>query len=123
MTSTAATTITCRHPRAAQGGALNPDGIDPGLCEDLSNPPASLLPGGGAQCEFSESDVAAICSTFKEETAPYPAMCANFNQLGFRSRLSRSHRLRSRTMYRTRSPITTSMLALIEQALSSAGHI
>jgi phospholipase C len=71
-------------PAAPQGGALNPDGIDPGLCEDLSNPPASLLPGGGAQCEFSESDVAAICSTFADETAPYPAMCANFNQLGFR---------------------------------------
>jgi len=71
-------------PAAPQGGALNPDGVDPGLCEDLSNPPASLLPGGGAQCEFSESDVAAICSTFVDETAPYPAMCANFNQLGFR---------------------------------------
>ena len=26
----------------------------------------------------------AICSTFTDETAPYPAMCANFNQLGFR---------------------------------------
>jgi phospholipase C len=71
-------------PAAPQGGALNPDGIDPGLCEDLSNPPASLLPGGGAECEFSESDVAAICSTFTAETAPYPAICANFNQLGFR---------------------------------------
>jgi phospholipase C len=71
-------------PAASQGGALNPDGIDPGLCEDLSNPPTSLMPGGGAECEFSEGDVAAICSTFTAETAPYPAMCANFNQLGFR---------------------------------------
>jgi phospholipase C len=71
-------------PAAPQAGALNPDGIDPGLCEDLSNPPASLLPGGGAECESSESDAVAICSTFTEESAPYPAMCANFNQLGFR---------------------------------------
>jgi phospholipase C len=71
-------------PAASQSGALNPDGIDPGLCEDLSNPPASLLPGGGAECEFSESDAKSICSAFTEETAPYPAMCANFNQLGFR---------------------------------------
>jgi phospholipase C len=70
-------------PAASQGGALNPDGIDPGLCEDLSNSPASLLPGGGAQCEFSESDVAAICAGFVEEGS-YPAACANFNQLGFR---------------------------------------
>ncbi len=25
-----------------------------------------------------------ICPAFMEETAPYPAACANFNQLGFR---------------------------------------
>src|SRR6266404_1751967 len=30
---------------AQQGGALNPDGINPGQCEDLSNPPASEQPG------------------------------------------------------------------------------
>ena len=71
-------------PAASQAGALNPDGIDPGLCEDLSNPPASLLPGGGANCEFSENDALSICPAFMQETAPYPAACANFNQLGFR---------------------------------------
>src|SRR5215469_10426935 len=71
-------------PAAPQAGALNPDGIDPGLCEDLSNPPASLLPGGGANCEFSENDALSICPAFMQETAPYPAACANFNQLGFR---------------------------------------
>ncbi len=109
-------------PAAPQGGALNPDGIDPGLCEDLSNPPASLLPGGGAQCEFSESDVAAICSTFTEETAPYPAICANFNQLGFRvpfiviSPFAKPHYV-SHTV-----GDHTSMLAFIEQRFLANGH-
>src|SRR5436190_151804 len=68
---------------ARQGGALNPDGINPGQCEDLSNPPASEQPGGGAQCDVSRSDAAAICPGFTA-TGPYPANCANFNQLGFR---------------------------------------
>ena len=70
-------------PAARQGGALNPDGINPGQCEDLSNPPASEQPGGGAQCGISQSDAAAICPGFTP-TGPYPASCANFNQLGFR---------------------------------------
>ncbi len=71
-------------PAAPQSGALNPDGIDPGLCEDLSNPPASLMPGGGARVRVQRERRRSICSTFTEETAPYPATCANFNQLGFR---------------------------------------
>jgi phospholipase C len=110
-----------KPPAAPQGGALNPDGIDPGLCEDLSNPPASLLPGGGAECEFSESDVEAICSTFTEETAPYPAICANFNQLGFRvpfiviSPFAKPHYV-SHTV-----GDHTSMLAFIEQRFMPEG--
>ena len=108
-------------PAAAQRRALNPDGIDPGLCEDLSNPPASLLPGGGAECEFSESDVAAICATFTDETAPYPAACANFNQLGFRvpfiviSPFAKPHYV-SHTV-----GDHTSMLAFIEQRFLPKG--
>jgi len=70
-------------PQAPQGGALNPDGINPGQCADLSNPPASQQPGGGVQCSVSQSDAAAICPGFTP-TGPYPAACANFNQLGFR---------------------------------------
>lgn len=70
-------------PAAPQGGALNPDGINPGQCEDLSNPPGSEQPGGGANCFFSMSDAAALCSSFSP-TGPYPAECANFNQLGVR---------------------------------------
>ncbi len=70
-------------PRAPQGTALNPDGINPGQCEDLSNQPASEQPGGGAQCTISQADAAAICPGFTP-TGPYPEDCANFNQLGFR---------------------------------------
>src|ERR1700730_1948603 len=47
---------------ASQKGALNPDGINPGQCEDLSNPPASTQPGGGANCSISQTPGAhALC--------------------------------------------------------------
>ena len=110
-------------PAAPQGGALNPDGIDPGLCEDLSNPPMSLMPGGGAQCEFSEGDVAAICDDFTEDSGPYPEECANFNQLGFRvpfiaiSPFAKPHYVSHTTTDHT------SMLAFIEQRFLSGAHL
>src|SRR6184192_1658302 len=105
-------------PAARQGGALNPDGINPGQCEDLSNPPASEQPGGGAQCTISQSDAAAICPGFTA-TGPYPANCANFNQLGFRvpfiavSPFSKPHYV-SHTV-----ADHTSLLALIEKRFLS----
>src|SRR5581483_9622546 len=70
-------------PPAPQGGNRNPDGIEPGQCADLSNPPASTQPGGGVQCSVSQSDAANICPAFTP-TGPYPANCADFDQLGFR---------------------------------------
>jgi phospholipase C len=70
-------------PRARQGGALSPDGINPGQCADASDPPASEQPGGGQQCAESQADAAQICPGFTP-MGPYPASCANFNQLGFR---------------------------------------
>jgi phospholipase C len=80
------------HPAAAQqGGALNPDGINPGQCEDLSNSPTSEQPGGGANCngnpvgsnslQDAETLRPALASN---PTGPYPSTCANFNQYGFR---------------------------------------
>jgi len=96
---------------APQGGNLNPDGINPGQCEDNSNPPASQQPGGGKKCSghcsvttstpcaangecpmgetctgasgTSAGDALAICPTFTV-AGPYPANCANFDQLGIR---------------------------------------
>ena len=82
-----------RPPRARQGGVLTPDGIEPGQCADLSNPPASEQPGGGAECAanpFSTTDTSvldaeALCPALAADpTGPYPAECANFNQYGFR---------------------------------------
>jgi phospholipase C len=78
-------------PPAPQGGFLNPEvglvpdpnGINPGQCEDLSNPPASEQPSGGKQCTASQSEAISICPGFTP-TGPYPASCANFDQLGIR---------------------------------------
>ena len=63
--------------------AVTPDGIAPGQCADLSNPPDSEQPGGGAQCDASMMDAQTLCPAFTP-TGPYPANCPNFNQLGFR---------------------------------------
>ncbi len=82
-----------KSPRARQGRALTPDGIAPGQCEDLSDPPASEQPGGGAECSYnfvsttdtSVADAEQLCPALASNpTGPYPADCANFNQLGIR---------------------------------------
>src|SRR5215472_7763431 len=70
-------------PRAQRFHAPNPDGINPGQCADLSNPPASEQPGGGAQCTISKATAAQLCPGFSP-TGPFPGSCANFDQLGFR---------------------------------------
>src|SRR6266540_2826861 len=107
-----------RPPRAKQGGAPSPDGISPGQCADLSNPPASQEPGGGAQCFVSQIDAAAICPGFTPAD-PYPASCANFDQLGFRvpfiavSPFSRPHYVSHRVADHA------SLLALIEKRFLS----
>jgi phospholipase C len=101
-------------PRARQGQAPNPDGISPGQCADLSNSPASQLPGGGAQCFVSQIDAVSICSDFTS-TGLYPASCPNFDQLGFRvpfiavSPFSKPHHVSHRLADHT------SLLALIEK--------
>ena len=80
-------------PRAPQGRARTPDGISPGQCADLSNPPASMKPGGGAECstnfmsttDTSVLDAEMLCPELADNpTGPYPAQCASFDQLGFR---------------------------------------
>ena len=72
-------------PRAPQGGARTPDGIFPGQCADLSNPPASQQPGGGVGCDLTLADVKALCPALAQSPASaYPENCASFDQLGFR---------------------------------------
>lgn len=80
-------------PLARQGGAKTPDGIAPGQCADLSNPPASEQPGGGAECstnllsttDTSVLDAEQLCPQLANDpTGPYPADCATFDQEGVR---------------------------------------
>jgi phospholipase C len=82
-----------RPPRARQGGDTTPDGISPGQCADLSHPPASRQPGGGAFCSsnpFGSPDTSVAAATElcpelgQDPTGPYPRHCATFNQLGAR---------------------------------------
>lgn len=72
-------------PPAPQGGARTPDGLAPGRCADLSNPPASEQPGAGADCTESASEAQALCPALAQNPAAgYPDGCASFDQLGFR---------------------------------------
>ena len=104
---------------ALHRGPRNPDGIDPGQCADLSNPPASTLPGGGANCDVvSPAEALDICRSFTR-FGPYPDNCANFDQLGVRvpfiavSPFSKPHYV-SHTV-----GDHTSLLALIEKRFLS----
>ena len=80
-------------PPALQGGATTPDGIAPGQCADLSDPPLSQEPGGGAECrgnpfrmnETSVHQAELICHSLAfDPTGPYPPQCASFDYLGIR---------------------------------------
>jgi phospholipase C len=82
-----------KSPKAKQAGSRTPDGIFPGQCADLSNPPASQQPGGGAECstnfldpaDNSVKDAEDLCPALAADpTGPYPAQCASFDQLGVR---------------------------------------
>jgi phospholipase C len=80
-------------PAARQGHSRTPDGIFPGQCEDLSNVPLSLQPGGGAECSqnlLSTTDTTVIdaeklCPDLAANpTGEYPEECASFDQVGVR---------------------------------------
>ena len=110
-------------PQAPQGKLRNPDMIDPGQCADLSNPPASTQPGGGANCQTASPAAAlAICPRFTP-TGPYPPLCANFDQLGVRvpfmavSPFSKPHYVSHTTGDHT------SLLALIEKRFLPGQHL
>src|SRR5215468_6967562 len=82
-----------KSPQPKQSGSRTPDGIPPGQCADLSNPPASEQPGAGAECssnllnpaDNSVKDAEDLCPALAlNPTGPYPAQCASFDQLGVR---------------------------------------
>lgn len=80
------------YDHVAPPRAHRPDGIAPGQCADLSNPPASLEPGGGAECSAnllgkasSLDDAIDLCPALAADpTGPFPRACADFDQLGVR---------------------------------------
>jgi phospholipase C len=120
-----------RPPHARQAGALTPDGIAPGQCADLSNPPPSLQPGGGAECssnllsklDTSVADAEALCPDLAlDPTGPYPARCANFNQYGIRVPFVAISPFSKPAYVSHTSGDHTSLLAFIEKRfLSSTG--
>jgi phospholipase C len=117
-------------PRARQGGQRNPDGISPGQCADLSNAPASQQPGGGAEChanflsntDTSLNDAIALCPALSANpTGPYPAECANFDQLGIRVPLIAVSPFSKRHYVSHTVGDHTSLLAFIEKRFMSTG--
>lgn len=113
-----------RPPQARQGNFRTPDGVSPGQCADLSNVPASLQKGGGAQCSTNQlsktgtsvSAAEQLCPALAANpTGPFPQACASFDQYGYRvpllaiSPFSKQHYV-SHTV-----GDHTSLLALIEK--------
>jgi phospholipase C len=111
-------------PRAAE-----PDGISPGQCADLSNPPASLAPGGGAECQAnltggasSVANAIELCPAFAADpTGPFPRECASFDQLGVRVPFLAISPFSKRHYVSHEVADHTSILAFIESAFLS-GH-
>lgn len=117
-------------PRARQGHAPNPDGISPGQCADLSNPPLSLQPGRGAECsanllsrtDTTVKDAADLCPQFAlDPTGPFPAECANFDQYGFRVPFVAISAFSKPSYVSHTVGDHTSILALIEKVFMTSG--
>jgi phospholipase C len=113
-----------KPPRARQGGSRTPDGIAPGQCADLSNPPASLQPGGGAECasnilhspDTTLGDAEQLCPDLANDPAgPYPLHCASFDQLGMRVPFLAVSPFSKRSYVSHTTGDHTSLLALIEK--------
>jgi phospholipase C len=119
------------YDHVAPPRAPHPDGIAPGQCADLSSPPASLLPGGGAECSSnllggnsSLADAIDLCPAMAADpTGRYPRACANFDQLGIRvpfiaiSPFSKQHYVSHEVSDHT------SILAFVETAFLSGQHL
>ncbi len=117
------------HVRPARAAA--PDAIAPGQCADLSNPPASLAPGGGAECHdnllgggTSVDTAIALCPALAANpTGPFPAQCAAFDQLGVRVPFLAISPFARRHYVSHRVADHTSILAFVETAFLSGQHL
>ncbi|HET7502431.1 MAG TPA: alkaline phosphatase family protein [Kofleriaceae bacterium] len=111
--------------------AVAPDPIQPGQCADLSNPPASLSPGGGAECSdnlegdpnTSVVEATRLCPALAADpTGPYPAGCARFDQLGARVPFIAVSPFARPQYVSHRVADHTSILAFIETAFLPSTH-
>ena len=121
-----------RPPRAPQNGTRTPDGIFPGQCEDLSFPPFSEQPGGGAECSWnyvsttdtSVLDAEALCPALASNpTGPFPSSCAAFDQLGVRVPLIAVSPFSKPAYVSHTIGDHTSILAMIEKRFMSTSTI
>jgi phospholipase C len=120
------------YDHVAPPRARHPDGIAPGQCADLSNPPASLEPGGGAECNAnafgdprtSVFDAIQLCPALAADpTGPYPRECANFDQLGVRVPFIAISPFAKRNHVSHTVADHTSILAFIEAAFAPGEHL
>jgi phospholipase C len=117
------------YDHVAPPRAAHPDEIDPGQCADLSSVPASLAPGGGAECSAnligaasSLADAIELCPAMAADpTGPYPRACANFDQLGIRVPFIAISPFARRHYVSHEVADHTSILAFVETAFLS-GH-
>src|SRR5579872_62134 len=121
-----------KPPRAPQKGTRTPDGIFPGQCEDLSFPPFSEFPGGGAECSWNFTsktdttlrDAEALCPALKKNpTGPFPASCAAFDQLGVRVPMIAVSPFSKPSYVSHVVGDHTSILAMIENRFMSGVHL
>jgi phospholipase C len=119
-------------PQAPQNGTRTPDGIFPGQCEDLSFPPFSKYPGGGAECSWNFTsktdttlrDAEALCPALKKNpTGPFPASCAAFDQVGVRVPLIAVSPFSKPSYVSHTVGDHTSILAMIEKRFMSGVHL
>ncbi len=119
-----------KPPAAPQKNARTPDGISPGQCEDLSAPPASEQPGGGAECSYNfvsttdttVKDAEALCPALANNpTGPFPKSCASFDQLGVRVPFIAVSPFSKPSYVSHVAGDHTSMLALIEKRFLNFG--
>ena len=118
-----------KPPRAPQNGTRTPDGIFPGQCEDLSFPPFSEQPGGGAECSYNFVsttdttllDAERLCPALANDpTGPFPTSCAAFDQLGVRVPLIAVSPFSKPSYVSHTIGDHTSLLAMIEKRFMSS---
>jgi phospholipase C len=98
--------------------AVSPDGIRPGACADLSDPPLSRTPGAGANCSSSADTQADLISMLLPGEAP-----ADFTQLGFRIPLLAISPFAKPRYVSHVVTDHTSMLKLIEDRFTPQRHL